>query len=336
VSGQQEVALNVAQVMLQGFTSITASSAKPARRRSAISRPQLARCAAGLSRAHRFLRQRVMEAVEHIERDSARFPRRHGWQHIKLHYIGLLTYHKQPECAETFFNSVCCKICTAPIPQQVHFRAARGIDRAHRRRSAVLSLLLSGQYGLRPTLARMLQDIGLRRPFADLRATWLRAARVAQDTARPMHLEANHQIQILSSLFYRNKGAYLVGRMINGNQDYPFVIPVLHDRRESVPGRGAAGASAARYFLQHQSRLFPGGHGSALGLRGVLHGLLPVQAEMGDLHAARPAKARQEPVLARLPPSPAPFQRRLIVAPGIPALGDVGVHPAFLSLTCSR
>ncbi len=28
------------------------------------------------------------------------------WQQIKLHYIGLLTTHRQPECAETFFNSV--------------------------------------------------------------------------------------------------------------------------------------------------------------------------------------------------------------------------------------
>ena len=27
------------------------------------------------------------------------------WQQVKLHYIGLLIDHKQPECAETFFNS---------------------------------------------------------------------------------------------------------------------------------------------------------------------------------------------------------------------------------------
>src|SRR5262249_47021718 len=29
---------------------------------------------------------------------------------VKLHYIGLLTNHHQPECAETFFNSVTTKI----------------------------------------------------------------------------------------------------------------------------------------------------------------------------------------------------------------------------------
>jgi isocitrate dehydrogenase kinase/phosphatase len=32
------------------------------------------------------------------------------WQEIKLQYVGLLTHHKQPELAETFFNSVSCKI----------------------------------------------------------------------------------------------------------------------------------------------------------------------------------------------------------------------------------
>src|SRR5262249_20069715 len=32
------------------------------------------------------------------------------WQQVKLHYIGLLTNHHQPELAETFFNSVCTRI----------------------------------------------------------------------------------------------------------------------------------------------------------------------------------------------------------------------------------
>jgi len=32
------------------------------------------------------------------------------WHQIKLHYIGLLVNHHQPELAETFFNSVTCRI----------------------------------------------------------------------------------------------------------------------------------------------------------------------------------------------------------------------------------
>jgi isocitrate dehydrogenase kinase/phosphatase len=43
--------------------------------------------------------------------------------------------------------------------------------------------------------------------------------------------EANQQLQVLSSLFFRNKGAYVVGKAINGPREHPFVIPVLHNRR---------------------------------------------------------------------------------------------------------
>ena len=32
------------------------------------------------------------------------------WEEVKRHFIGLLIDHRQPECAETFFNSVSCKI----------------------------------------------------------------------------------------------------------------------------------------------------------------------------------------------------------------------------------
>jgi isocitrate dehydrogenase kinase/phosphatase len=36
---------------------------------------------------------------------------------------------------------------------------------------------------------------------------------------------------VLSSLFFRNKGAYIVGKGINGNREYPFVVPILHNRQ---------------------------------------------------------------------------------------------------------
>jgi isocitrate dehydrogenase kinase/phosphatase len=39
---------------------------------------------------------------------------------------------------------------------------------------------------------------------------------------------ANFQIQVLSSLFYRNKGAYLVGKIINGFMETPVALPILH------------------------------------------------------------------------------------------------------------
>ena len=34
---------------------------------------------------------------------------------------------------------------------------------------------------------------------------------------------------MLGSAFYRNKAAYVLGKIVNGHQELPFVVPVLHD-----------------------------------------------------------------------------------------------------------
>ena len=62
-----------------------------------------------------FYDQRVLEAVARIEREfdlaSLDDAERDAlWQAVKQHYVTLLAEHRQPECAETFFNSVCTKL----------------------------------------------------------------------------------------------------------------------------------------------------------------------------------------------------------------------------------
>ena len=46
-----------------------------------------------------------------------------------------------------------------------------------------------------------------------------------------VRMRANFQIQVLSSLFFRNKGAYIVGKIINGFTETPFALPILHGER---------------------------------------------------------------------------------------------------------
>ena len=54
---------------------------------------------------------RVDEAVERLHREfrASELPRE-TWHQVKLHTIGLLIEHHQPECCETFFNSVTTRI----------------------------------------------------------------------------------------------------------------------------------------------------------------------------------------------------------------------------------
>jgi isocitrate dehydrogenase kinase/phosphatase len=153
------------------------------------------------------------------------------WEQVKLHYIGLLIDHKQPECAETFFNSVSAKIL-----HRVYFHnrfifvrpaiSTEHIDAEPPSYKSYYPL----QQGLRDALVDIVLDLGFERRFADFRrdlANLLHAFRTR--FPRPFALEPNHQIQVLSSPFFRNQTAYVVGRVVNGTNTYPFVVPVKHD-----------------------------------------------------------------------------------------------------------
>jgi isocitrate dehydrogenase kinase/phosphatase len=71
-------------------------------------------------------------------------------------------------------------------------------------------------------------DFGWAREFADLdRDVELILRSIGPSGSVPAR-EANLQIQVLHSAFYRNKGAYVIGKAVNGAFEYPFTVPVLH------------------------------------------------------------------------------------------------------------
>ena len=180
-----------------------------------------------------FYDRRVIETVARLERefdcasiDEAR------WEDVKRQYIGLLIDHRQPECAETFFNSVSCKILhrtyfhnrclfVRPAVSTEHIDADPPSYRSYYPR----------QNGLRNALIDIVLDFRLERRFGDFRrdlANLLGAFRA--HFPRPFRLEANHQLQVLSSLFFRNRTAYIIGRVVNGYQSHPFAVPIKHGR----------------------------------------------------------------------------------------------------------
>jgi len=174
------------------------------------------------------VREAVLELAEKyptLEEWGAR------WKEVKMAYIGLLYSHKQPECAETFYNSVVCRV--------VHRRYYRN-DYIFSR-PAVSTEYLDGDeptyrcyypatQGLRTCLAELLKDLRLANPFRDLKgdiAALVRA--IGRYLPRPIEALPNAQVQVLASPFFRNRTAYVVGRIVNGHFDYPFVIPILQD-----------------------------------------------------------------------------------------------------------
>jgi isocitrate dehydrogenase kinase/phosphatase len=193
----------------------------------------------GQQRAQRerieFYDLRVKEASHRLEKDfGAHEQPMEVWQQVKLHYIGLLIDHHQPELAETFFNSVTTKILHRTYFHNdfIFVRPAVSteyIENDEPAAAATYRAYYPSLDTLHETLTRIVDNFQLQRPFEDLPRDTRHvfealAARLAQ-----VRIRANFQIQVLSSLFYRNKGAYLVGKVINGFTELPFALPILHN-----------------------------------------------------------------------------------------------------------
>ena len=194
----------------------------------------------GQQRAQRerieFYDLRVKEATARLENEfKAGEQPMDVWHQVKLHYIGLLVDHQQPELAETFFNSV-----TTKILHRTHFHndfifvrpavSTEYIENDEPEAAPTYRAYYPSPDTLRETIVRMVDNFQLQRPFDDLERDAgfvldAMSARLAQ-----VKLRANFQIQVLSSLFFRNKGAYAVGKIINGFNEVPFALPILHNK----------------------------------------------------------------------------------------------------------
>jgi isocitrate dehydrogenase kinase/phosphatase len=178
--------------------------------------------------------RRVEEAVRGI---IDRFPEAEVdetlWPAIKLAYIPLLHEHRQPECAETFYNSVACQVLHRRYYRNefIFWRPAvatehlEGDDPAYRSYYPLKD-------GFRKTLANIVRDFDLAAPWEDLpRDLKSLVHAVRARFPRPTRARPSLQIQVLGSLFFRNKAAYAVGKIVNGHQEVPFAVPILQNAR---------------------------------------------------------------------------------------------------------
>ena len=161
------------------------------------------------------------------------------WEQVKLHYIGLLVNHHQPELAETFFNSVTTKILKRAYFQNdfIFVRPAVSteyIENEEPTASPTYRCYYPTAENMHAEALRMIQDFDLRVPFDNLERDAGLVLTAMKRHFDHVKLRANFQFQVLSSLFFRNKGAYVVGKIINGFQEVPFALPILHNADEKL------------------------------------------------------------------------------------------------------
>jgi isocitrate dehydrogenase kinase/phosphatase len=187
-----------------------------------------------------FYDKRVAEAAERLTRefDAPNLPA-DVWQQMKLHYIGLLTNHHQPELAETFFNSVSTRLLHRSYFKNdfLFVRPAVSTEYIENDEPAATPTYRA-YYPTRETLGetieRIVTNFQLQREFEDLPRDVGHVLAAFEAQLSDYRLRANFQIQVLSSLFFRNKGAYVVGKIINGFVETPFALPIVHGADEKL------------------------------------------------------------------------------------------------------
>jgi len=228
-------AFDVAQALLEGFNKhyrLFREASRAAKERFEAADWH------GQQRAQRerieFYDRRVDEAVERLQKE---FDIGHlsmdSWQQAKLHYIGLLTNHHQPELAETFFNSVTTKILHRSYFRNDFIFVRPAISTEYIENDEPASLPTYRAYyptreTLRDTVLRIVTNFQLKNDFEDLGRDVDQVLAALRAHTGEVRLRTNYQVQVLSSLFFRNKGAYIVGKIVNGFTETPFALPILH------------------------------------------------------------------------------------------------------------
>ena len=228
-------AFDIAQAMLDGFNR----HYRLFREASALAKERFEQADwHGQQRAQRerieYYDKRVEEGAERLQSEfNASALSMDVWQQVKLHYIGLLTNHHQPELAETFFNSVTTKILHRSYFNNDFIFVRPAVSTEYIENDEPASLPTYRAYyptkdTMRETMLRIVDNYQLKREFEDLGRDVDHVLNAVATQLGDFRPRANFQIQVLSSLFFRNKGAYVVGKIINGFVEIPFALPILH------------------------------------------------------------------------------------------------------------
>src|SRR5258706_3902055 len=155
------------------------------------------------------------------------------WPAVKLAYIGLLHEHKQPECAETFYNSVACAVLHRRYYHNEFIFWRPAVDTEHLEGdNPTYRCYYPLQQGLRRTLQAIAASFDLKNTWEDPRRDLRNVVHaLRRHFPRPTRAHPDLQIQVLGSLFFRNKAAYVVGRLINAHHEVPFAVPVLQNEQ---------------------------------------------------------------------------------------------------------
>jgi isocitrate dehydrogenase kinase/phosphatase len=158
------------------------------------------------------------------------------WAAMKADHASRIRHRSDAELAETFFNSVTRRVfSTVGVDAAIEYlehAGQTGWELAREEERAIYVTYCGPVDGA--LIRRMLLSFEWSVPYAQLPRDAVLVAELIQARAAQASREGVVEIDLLRSVFYRNKGAYLVGRIRVAGEVIPLVLPLLHAERGIV------------------------------------------------------------------------------------------------------
>ena len=150
------------------------------------------------------------------------------WAETRAIYADLRDGQPNVELAETFYNSITRRVfSTVGVDPHIEF-VADGLTVPESMEAEPFFRVVPAHETTVGYIATVLRSYDLGVPFENLERD---ATRVAEEVDACVAASGSGRIdrlEMLAPVFYRNKGAYLIGRIRSGEAVIPLVLPVLH------------------------------------------------------------------------------------------------------------
>ncbi|EEU9362933.1 bifunctional isocitrate dehydrogenase kinase/phosphatase [Escherichia coli] len=145
---------------------------------------------------------------------------------VKEHYTRLLPDYPRFEIAESFFNSVYCRLFDhrSLTPERLFIFSSQP-ERRFRTIPRPLAKDFHPDHGWESLLMRVISDLLLRLRWQNKSRDIHYIIRHLTETLGTDNLSKSH-LQVANELFYRNKAAWLVGKLITPSGTLPFLLPI--------------------------------------------------------------------------------------------------------------
>lgn len=231
---EDQIATEVAQVIFQGFTEFLQGFRAITKQAKAHFERQEWKEIQADSKARLGLYKSALEAtVSHLCETCSSLvsldESAESWAEIKAEFELLTDLHPATEIAETFYNSVFCRLYQHQTISDDFMFVFQAFHKNENAPEESIFRSIRINENLEAALEEVLLSFGWGIPFANLKGELEQVAdRLKKGVLQNLRAGQEIRLEYLPMAFFRNKGTYVLGRIVGREGMFPLLLPLLN------------------------------------------------------------------------------------------------------------